>query len=231
MTKQQDIAEGILHEVPADMRKVLSSDSGLLARWNCLTPIQRNEWICWITIVKKQETRIDHIDRMIAEIKEGKRQPCCWPGCPHRRPKAAKYFGKQREIASSLNSEIESYNSKLAGADREICVKLAQTISQHLPKAESKVWHRHPVWFIGENPIVGYSKQKRGIRLMFWSGASFDEEKLEPGTGKFKDASIFYDDSADVNLTELKRWLKKAEKIQWDYKNIVKRKGKLVRLN
>ncbi len=227
---KQDIATGVVHEVPADMRKVLDSNSDLLARWNNLTPIQRNEWICWVTIVKKQETRIDHIDRMIVEITEGKRQPCCWPGCPHRRPKAAKWFGKRHERANSLNSEIESYNSDLSGTDREICTKLATTINQYLNRAESRVWHRHPVWFIDDNPIVGYSKQKRGIRLMFWSGASFDEEKLEPGTGKFKDASIFYDDSADVNITELKRWLKKAEKIQWDYKNVVKRKGKLVRL-
>ncbi len=229
MTKQ-DIAAGILHEVPADMRKVLSSDSQLLAKWNNLTPIQRNEWICWITIVKKEETRADHIARMVEEIPEGKRQPCCWPGCPHRRPKAAKYFGKQVECAIPTSSEIDAYNSKLAGADKEICVKLAQTINQHLPKAESKVWHRHPVWFLDENPIVGYSKQKRGIRLMFWSGASFDEEKLEPGTGKFKDASIFYDDPTKISTTDLKRWLKKAEKIRWDYKNIVKRKGKLMRL-
>ena len=88
MTKQQDIAEGILHEVPADMRKVLSSDSGLLARWNCLTPIQRNEWICWVTFVKKDETRKEHVKRTIIELKEGMRRPCCWLGCIHRKDKA-----------------------------------------------------------------------------------------------------------------------------------------------
>ncbi len=229
MTKQ-DIAQGILHEVPPDIQKALTSHSGLVDRWNNLTPIQRNEWICWVTIVKKQETRVEHIARMVEEISEGKRQPCCWPGCPHRRPKAAKWFGKQPKTAKSLHPEIVSYNAKLSVADKAICAKLAETIDTHLPKAESKVWHRHPVWFIDGNPIAGYSKEKRGIRLMFWSGASFDEEKLLPGTGKFKDASVFYNDADEINTTELKRWLKKSVKIQWDYKNIVKRKGKLLRV-
>src|SRR5690606_12999354 len=101
---------------------------------------------------------------------------------------------------------------------------------KNLPQAENKIWHAHPVWFLNGNPIVGYSKQKKGIRLMFWSGVDFDEEKLEPGTGKFKDASIFYNSVEEVVESDLKRWLKKATKIQWDYKNIVKKKGVLDRL-
>lgn len=88
------IADGILHEVPDDIKIVLTSDLLLLEKWNKLTPIQRNEWICWVTIVKKTETRIDHINRMKEELLEGKRQPCCWPGCPHRRPNAQKWFKK-----------------------------------------------------------------------------------------------------------------------------------------
>jgi uncharacterized protein YdeI (YjbR/CyaY-like superfamily) len=75
------------------MRDVLTAEADLLAKWNGLTPIQRNEWICWVTIVKKPETRAEHIARMCAELREGERQPCCWPGCPHRRPKAKKWFG------------------------------------------------------------------------------------------------------------------------------------------
>lgn len=86
------ISDGIFHEVPDDIKKVLVSKSDLLEKWNKLTPIQRNEWICWITIVKKTETRMEHIDRMIEDINEGKKQPCCWPGCPHRRPGAKKWF-------------------------------------------------------------------------------------------------------------------------------------------
>jgi hypothetical protein len=99
-----------------------------------------------------------------------------------------------------------------------------------LSKADSKIWHAHPVWFLDGNPIVGYSKQQAGLRLMFWSGADFGEEKLTRGTGKFKDASLFYSSVEQVKITELKRWLKKSKGIQWDYKNIVKRKGKLERL-
>ncbi|MDE3124535.1 MAG: YdeI/OmpD-associated family protein [Bacteroidota bacterium] len=91
------IAEGILHEVPDDMKKALQSDIEITERWNKLTPIQRNEWICWVTIVKKEETRTEHIDRMMEEISEGKRQPCCWPGCPHRRPKAQKWFKQKKQ--------------------------------------------------------------------------------------------------------------------------------------
>jgi len=86
------ISDGVLHKVPADMKKALAADADMLLTWNKLTPIQRNEWICWVTIVKKDETRTEHVSRMMEELKEGMRQPCCWPGCPHRRPKAKKWF-------------------------------------------------------------------------------------------------------------------------------------------
>lgn len=88
------LAAGILHEVPGDMEKALKADGDIFDRWNALTPIQRNEWICWVTIVKKAETRAEHIQRMTEELKQGKRQPCCWPGCPHRRSSAKKWFKK-----------------------------------------------------------------------------------------------------------------------------------------
>lgn len=90
----KNVLPGILHEVPEDMEKVLKADTDILGRWNKLTPIQRNEWICWVTIVKNQKTRDEHIHRMIEELKEGKRKPCCWPGCPHRRPSAQKWLNK-----------------------------------------------------------------------------------------------------------------------------------------
>jgi hypothetical protein len=86
------VAAGVLHDVPEDLRAVLTSDSGLLAKWNDLTPIQRNEWICWVTIVRKRETRVEHIERLCEALREGERQPCCWPGCPHRRPNAKRWF-------------------------------------------------------------------------------------------------------------------------------------------
>lgn len=107
---------------------------------------------------------------------------------------------------------------------------MAKIISVHLPEAESKIWHAHPVWFLDGNPIVGYSKQKAGMRLMFWSGKSFDEDKLNVLGAKFQDASIFYQSIEDINENDLKNWLLKSREIQWDYKNIVKRKGELLRL-
>ena len=87
-----EIFNGILHEVPSDMKLKLMTNAVILEKWNKLTPIQRNEWICWVTIVKKSETRLEHIERMLEELNFGKCQPCCWPGCPHRRPKAIKWF-------------------------------------------------------------------------------------------------------------------------------------------
>ena len=90
--KTGEILKGVLHDVPSDMQKTLTSNADILEKWNKLTPIQRNEWICWVTIVKKSEKRAEHLDRMVEELKEGKRQPCCWPGCPHRNPNAKKWF-------------------------------------------------------------------------------------------------------------------------------------------
>jgi len=130
----------------------------------------------------------------------------------------------------AINKDIQTYNNSQSKYDKAICDLLAQEITSNLPEAENKIWHRHPVWFLEGNPITGYSKLKDGIRLMFWSGASFDEEGLKPGTGKFKDASITYTSVEDINTRDLRRWLKKSKTIQWDYKNIVKRKGVLERL-
>lgn len=129
-----------------------------------------------------------------------------------------------------IQKEIKQYNAALVKEEKKICTMLAEVIDANLPKAENKVWHRHPVWFLDGNPIVGYSKEKKGIRLMFWSGIDFDEVKLEKGTGKFKDASIFYNSLEEIKVSELKRWLKKSKTIQWDYKNIVKHKGVLKKL-
>jgi len=129
-----------------------------------------------------------------------------------------------------MNREIITYNDKLTLDDKEICDRLATIIDNELTEAACKIWHAHPVWFLDGNPIVGYSKQKRGIRLMFWSGADFEEENLSVRGEKFKDASIFYNHVSDIESKNLKRWLQKSRDIQWDYKNIVKRKGQLERL-
>lgn len=128
-----------------------------------------------------------------------------------------------------MNPEIIAYNNKQIEADKEICDLLMQEINKHLPEAESKVWHAHPVWFLDGNPVAGYSKLKDSVRLLFWSGQSFDEPALA-NEGKFKAAEKRYTELKEVNKKELKRWLEKARDIQWDYKNIVKRKGRLERL-
>ena len=129
-----------------------------------------------------------------------------------------------------MHPEIQAYHNSRTPTDQKICDLLATAIDEQLTEAESKIWHAHPVWFLDGNPIVGYSKLKAGVRLMFWSGADFGEEQLKAGTGKFKDASVTYTSADQINLADLKGWLQKAREIQWDYKNLVKRKGKLERL-
>lgn len=129
-----------------------------------------------------------------------------------------------------MKTQIQEYNNAQSPSDKSICDTLASLIDAELTEATSKTWHGHPVWFIDENPIVGYSKQKKGIRLMFWSGIDFEEEKLAVHGAKFRDASIFYNNSDEINSEEITRWLQKSREIQWDYKNIIKRKGKLERI-
>lgn len=129
-----------------------------------------------------------------------------------------------------IPNEIISYNNSQSENEIGICEKIVFIIDENLEGAESKIWHAHPVWFLEGNPIVGYSKQKKGIRLMFWSGKSFNEEQLSVEGEKFQDASVFYNNVNEINKTDILRWLKKSMEIQWDYKNIVKRKGELIRL-
>lgn len=131
---------------------------------------------------------------------------------------------------SLLNSDIKAYNSSQTITDELICNQLALIINRILKEAESKIWHAHPVWFLAGNPIVGYSKEKKGIRLMFWSGADFGDKKLNVLGKKFKDASIYFNNLEEIDDEIIIDWLKKSRIIQWDYKNIVKRKGQLYRL-
>jgi len=128
-----------------------------------------------------------------------------------------------------MKKDIEDYNDSQSVPDKAICDLLAREIDLHMKEAENKIWHRHPVWFLNGNPIVGYHKLKDSVRLLFWSGQSFEEAGLEP-EGKFKAAEIRYTDASQINTKDLARWLKKSKSIQWDYKNIVKRKGVLERI-
>ena len=128
-----------------------------------------------------------------------------------------------------MHPDTVNYNKSLGPQDRAICKLLAREIDQALPEAENKIWHAHPVWFLDGNPIVGYSKLKECVRLLFWSGQSFEEVELKK-EGSFKAAEIRYTAAVQVNQQNLKRWLTKARDVQWDYKNIVRRKGRLERL-
>ncbi len=128
-----------------------------------------------------------------------------------------------------MNKEIQSYNNSQSKEDKKICNLLADEINRGLPKAENKIWHAHPVWFLDGNPVVGYHKLKDSVRLLFWSGQSFDEQALQK-EGSFKAAEARYTSAEQIDTKDLKRWLKKSIAIQWDYKNIIKRKGVLERL-
>lgn len=128
-----------------------------------------------------------------------------------------------------MHAETTKYNRALGPDERAICDLLAAEIDRGLPEAENRIWHGHPVWFLDGNPVVGYSKLKDCVRLLFWSGQSFDEDGLKP-EGKFKAAEARYTAADEVVRRSLARWLAKARDIQWDYKNIVRRKGRLERL-
>lgn len=129
-----------------------------------------------------------------------------------------------------MHPDIEHYNQQQEPDHKAVCELLAREIDSGLPEAESKIWHRHPVWFLDGNPTVGYSKQKPGIRLMFWSGADFDEDGLNVLGKKFKDASVFFNNPSEIDRSDLQRWLEQSREIQWDYKNLTRRKGRLERL-
>lgn len=127
-----------------------------------------------------------------------------------------------------LNKEVQDYNDKQEPDRKEICQLLAEQIQTALPDHEYKLWHGAPVWFSDGNPIAGYDNLKDCVRLLFWSGQSFEEPGLNI-SGTFKAAEARYTSVDQVNLDDLKRWLEKSAAIQWDYKNIVKNKGQLNR--
>ena len=128
-----------------------------------------------------------------------------------------------------MRDETIRYNRAQAPSDQQICELLAGEIERSLPEAENKVWHAHPVWFLDGNPVVGYSKLKDSVRLLFWSGQSFATPGLEP-EGKFKAAEARFTAVEQVDTKSLRKWLAESRSIQWDYKNIVRRKGRLERL-
>ena len=124
---------------------------------------------------------------------------------------------------------IQAFNDAQNEQDRQICERLRRVIDQNLPEAESKIWHAHPVWFLDGNPIVGYSKLKNCVRLLFWSGQSFETPGLAP-EGSFKAAEARYTAGEQIDEIALRKWIEEARTIQWDYKNLMK-KRKLERIS
>lgn len=101
---KKTISSGTAHKVPVDLRKALTADRAALAIWQDLTPLARNEWVCWVTFVKKDETRKEHVKRTISELKEGMRRPCCWLGCIHR---------KDKSVSPSVQAVLDRRSKKL----------------------------------------------------------------------------------------------------------------------
>jgi hypothetical protein len=132
-------------------------------------------------------------------------------------------------VEADVHPDTKKYNAAQAPSDRAICKLLAESIERALPEAENKVWHAHPVWFLDGNPIVGYSKLKDSVRLLFWSGQSFAESGLTK-EGSFKAAEARYTAADQVDTRILGRWLAESRDVQWDYRNLVRRKGRLERL-
>ncbi len=167
---------------------------------------------------------VRYLDKLIDELAKGR------PMEKILRQGSASPETQIKKSGSTVHQDILRYHAMQDPSMRAICEVLAEEISRALPEATSKVWHAHPVWFLDGNPVVGYSKLKDGVRLLFWSGQSFDEPGLTD-EGSFRASEKRYGDISQVKKTELRRWLGKARRIQWDYQHIVKRKGVLQRLS
>jgi hypothetical protein len=129
---------------------------------------------------------------------------------PAKKTVAAKTAAKDEDT-------IEGYNEAQSPCEAAICRVLRAEIDGALKKGTAKIWHGTPVWFIGENPVVGYNVTAKGVALLFWNGQSFDEPELQV-VGKFKAAQIKYADAAQIEVKALRRWLKKARTEIWDYR-------------
>lgn len=123
-----------------------------------------------------------------------------------------------------IGQDIQDYQSELSDDEAEIGAAIIQLITKALPKAEGKVWHGHPVWFVDGNPVVGFSLKKAGIEVLFWSGQSFKQEGLR-AMGKYKAAGIAVPTLKDLNKKAMTAWLVEALAVQWDYQNLPKKRS------
>jgi len=130
-----------------------------------------------------------------------------------------------------ITQEIHAYNAAQVGVNKEICERLAKLIEAGLPESTNKLFHANQAWFLNDNPIVGYDVRKKSVMLMFWSGQSFKTPGQEVvGSLKFKAAGKLYTETSEIDESIVKKWLAESIKIQYDYKNIVKKKGQLDQL-
>lgn len=129
----------------------------------------------------------------------------------------------------AMHDDTRAYNEAQGPEERAICGLLAEHIDRGLPEAENRIWHGHPVWFLDGNPVVGYSRLKGCVRLLFWSGRSFAEPGLAK-EGSFQAAEVRYTAADQVDTARLARWLAESRDVQWDYRNLARRKGRLERL-
>ena len=125
--------------------------------------------------------------------------------------------------AAQIPADIVAYHQKLSEQDQVTCLQLFAHISRVLPEAVGKVWHGHPVWFIGGNPVVGYHRQKAALKVLFWSGQSFGDPSLVP-LGSFKAAGFELPTIQDLDAPAFDRWLGQAREIQWDYQGLPKKR-------
>ena len=177
---------------------------------------------------------IRYLDKLIDELAKGRAMTRILRGSEEPKPAAAKVSSAKVSAAKAaaappIPADIAAYHRGLAPADRALCEVLATEIAAALPDATGKVWHRHPVWFLDGNPVVGYVRLKGWLRLLFWSGQSFEEPALVP-EGSFRAAEARLTAMGDLDRVALRRWLGKCRTIQWDYQNLAKRKGRLERL-
>lgn len=120
--------------------------------------------------------------------------------------------------------DVLAYHAGLDAVSLPICDLLRETIAAEMPDAENKVWHGHPVWFFDGNPVVGYDRLKASVRLLFWSGQSFDEPGLS-SEGSFKAAEARFTDPEQIDVEALRRWLGKSRELQWNYRDIRRNQG------
>jgi len=214
-TKIPEIANGVVHDVPEDLKTVLISNSVLVSKWNKLTPLSRNEWICWVTIVKKSETREVHIKRLSEEIMEGKKRPCCWPGCPHRREGAKKWFKDFKE-QNNLKPPIELFmESKVLPAYLPIVDKFRRHIKNKFPNLKEEMrggtekYYGVPV-YRHNHIIITLSPTKKGITFSFTDGKKFEDKfSLLEGEGN-KTLNLRVSKSDDYKDEILSYYIKQA---------------------